>query len=299
MGRTSSIDLNAIVQEKKDEKLPGFFIQLLWLLQREYLNLTRDTAALGARFGVTIFLNLLFGLIFLGAGGKDSSDPDDFSTHFGALTMITISTMFGSAQPTMLEFPFERPMFMREYVTGTYSAGAYFISKSIVELPLTFLQTLVQYIIVYFLVDLQGDFILMVLSGWGLGIAAASLAVCLGCAVADVKNVTELAPLLFVPQILFAGFFVQMKQIPVFLRWVQYLCSLKYSMNLLLLLEFDPTSKHCSESIDATMNCDNALDTNNVESNEAWIYALALLILFFGFRFVGAIILVGKSKKFY
>ena len=64
------------------------------------------------------------------------------------------------------------------------------------ELPLTFVQTLVQYIIVYFCVDLQGPFILLTLSAWGLGIAAASLAVCLGCAVPDVKNVTELAPLL-------------------------------------------------------------------------------------------------------
>ena len=117
--RNSSIDLTAVVAEESTIKTASFSTQLQWLLQREYLNLTRNKAALGARFGVTIFLNLLFGLIFLGAGGKDNADPDSFSTHFGALTMITISSMFGSAQPTMLEFPFERPMFMREYVTGT------------------------------------------------------------------------------------------------------------------------------------------------------------------------------------
>lgn len=45
----------------------------------------------------------------------------------------------------------------------------------------------------------------MVLAAWGLGAASASVATCLGSAVPDVKTVTELAPLLFVPQLLFAG----------------------------------------------------------------------------------------------
>jgi hypothetical protein len=33
--------------------------------------------------------------------------------------MVLISGMFGQAQPVMLSFPYERPMFMREYSTGT------------------------------------------------------------------------------------------------------------------------------------------------------------------------------------
>jgi hypothetical protein len=39
--------------------------QLYWLSIRELTNIRRDTTALAARFGITIFLNLLFGLIFL------------------------------------------------------------------------------------------------------------------------------------------------------------------------------------------------------------------------------------------
>ena len=37
---------------------------------------------------------------------------------------------------------------------------------------------------------------------------------------------------------LFAGFFVRTDQIPVYLRWAQYLCSLKYAMNVLTIVEF-------------------------------------------------------------
>ena len=93
--------------------------QIRWLSYRELLNIKRDVAALIGRFGVTIILNILFGLIFLGAGGKSNADPNDFAAHFGAITMVTIASMFGAAQPVMLSFPFERPLFMREYSTGT------------------------------------------------------------------------------------------------------------------------------------------------------------------------------------
>jgi hypothetical protein len=97
----------------------SFTKQLFALTKREVVNTYRDVAALAGRFGVTIILNLLYGLIFLNAGGRDNGDPTDFNSHFGAVTMVLISSMFGSAQPVMLSFPFERPMFLREYSTGT------------------------------------------------------------------------------------------------------------------------------------------------------------------------------------
>jgi hypothetical protein len=43
---------------------------------------------------------------------------------------------------------------------------------------------------------------------------------------------------LFVPQILFSGFFIRTSLIPIYMRWAQYLCSLKYAINLLLIIEF-------------------------------------------------------------
>ena len=52
----------------------------------------------------------------------------------------------------------------------------------------------------------------------------------LGCAVSDVKSVTELSSLLFIPQVLFAGFYTRIDQIPVFLRWAQYLYVTKVSV---------------------------------------------------------------------
>jgi ABC-type multidrug transport system permease subunit len=207
--------------------------------------------------------------------------------------------MFGAAQPMMLSFPFERPMFLREYGTGTYSARAYFLSKWTLELPLALAQVLTQYIIVYNLIGFQGSFVQLVIAALLNGVTASSLALVVGCAVPNVKTVTELAPLLFVPQLLFSGFFIRTELVPVFLRWAQYLCGLKYSLNLIVLTEFDPGNDNCSDSVAAATNCATLLSANQVHKEEYWIYLGLLLAVFFLFRITAGFILIGKANKFY
>lgn len=41
-------------------------------------------------FGGTVFLNILFGLIFLNAARGQDSNIVDFNNHYGALVLITI-----------------------------------------------------------------------------------------------------------------------------------------------------------------------------------------------------------------
>lgn len=277
----------------------SFLKQLGALTYRELVNTKRDTAALIGRFGVTLILSLLFGLIFLDAGRRDNADYTNFTSHFGAITMIMISSMFGAAQPVMLSFPYERPMFLREYSTGTYSAFAYFLSKLLVEIPMNFIQTLEQFILCYFLVGMRGNFILIVLAAWALSMCSCSVAVMMGCAVGDVKSVTELAPLLFVPQMLFVGFFIRTSLIPIFLRWAQYLCSLKYAMNLIILTEFSLSLDSCSDSAAARDNCRGLIDSNDIDAKNYWIYIILLFALFAAFRIVALIMLTEKAKKFY
>lgn len=272
-----------------------WYTQLHLLVIRDCRDTIRNRSALAARFGVTVLLNILFGVIFLNAGSMNDAKPDNFNAHFGAITIITIYTMFGAAQPTILQFPYDRPLFLREYSTGTYDAGIYFLSKASVELPLVFLQVLIQFLIVYFLVKLQGDYFLLVLAGWGTGIASSSLGVVLGCLVTEIKYATELSPLIFVPQFLFAGFFIRLQQIPIWLRWAQYLCALKYGFNLSMLIEF--SEETCAPG--AKTNCENLLNANDVRQSDWWIYTVVLIAITLGFRAIGCCILAHKAKEYY
>lgn len=97
----------------------SFTKQVTKLTQREFLNITRDFHTLGVKFGLTVVMGILYGLIFYQIGGSNYGNIDDFNSHFGALVMVMIFSLMGAAQSVLLTFPFERPMILREYVTGT------------------------------------------------------------------------------------------------------------------------------------------------------------------------------------
>jgi hypothetical protein len=166
-----------------------------------------------------------------------------------------------------------------------------------IELPLTLMQMIVQYILVYYMVNMQGSWVYIVLASWALAVVSCSIAVLVGCLVNEVKDVAELTPLLFIPQMLFAGFYISTSQIPVFLRWAQYLCGLKYSMNLILLTEFNPSNESCAGG--ARPFCESVLKNNGIQTDKVWLYILILVALFAGFRAIGAFFLVRKSTRFY
>ena len=149
------------------------------------------------------------------------------------------------------------------------------------------------------MIGLQGDFTKLVLAAWGLGIASSSCGMALGCAITEVKKVSEFAPVLFVPQLLFAGFFIATERVPLILRWCQWLCAIKYAMNLILINEFDKDNTSCKTSVMAAFNCARSLDSNSVVEADANYYILGLLAVFVGFRLIAAGILYVKSRRFY
>jgi len=296
-GVQESLRLGDSVVEFTAER--SFTTQMYALVERETVNVYRDTNALIGRFVISAILNMLFALIFMNAGGRGNDTTEDFNTHFGAISMVLISGMFASAQTVMLSFPYERPMFLREYSTGTYGVTPYFLAKLVLEVPLNFIQVCITMVILYWAIDLQGRFIFILLAIFGLFMAANSVAVVMGAVVTDVKTVTELAPLLFVPQILFAGFFIRTSSIPIFLRWAQWLCSLKYTVNLVLLTEFNADNASCKTSQAAIDNCKQVLDDNQIVPEDYYISIIMLVVLVVFFRTVGPIILARKAKRFY
>ena len=163
-----------------DDRPPGIFTQLSMLFNREIKNIRRDTAAVGARFGLTIFLSLLVGLIFKDVGEQSREVVSNLNSQFGALIMVLLMSMFGTAQPALLAFPEERPVFLREYSTSHYSVIAYFMSRFCMEAFITALQILVQVIITYFLIGFQSAFIMLYVTVYSLAMSSTALAVLLG-----------------------------------------------------------------------------------------------------------------------
>jgi ABC-type multidrug transport system ATPase subunit len=282
----------------------GLCKELVLLAKRQYRNTIRDKATLGGRFGLTIFLNLLFSLIFLGVGNLDDDDWE-LQSHLGALTMVGINAMFGAVQPAILSFPAERPVFLREYASQMYGVVPYFMSKSIVEFVLLIFQTAAAWLIDYWLMGFHGPIHIHIIAFFLVGAASSSIGLFFGCSIPDIKTAMEVTPLAFVPQILFAGFFIKMEQIPVFLRWFQYICGLKWGINIAYANELGKDGvydKFDEDTLDGMMNrkiIDSVLDANDVDKDQVWLYFVVLAAIIVIFRILSMVKLRSAGKSLY
>ncbi|EKX32917.1 hypothetical protein GUITHDRAFT_158946 [Guillardia theta CCMP2712] len=258
--------------KKIQRQQAGWLTQFIVLGKREVQSVLRDKGTLGR-----------------GTIGNGT----DIASHFGALANLAISGMFGASQPVILLFPSERPRFVREYATGTYSAVPYFWSKLCTEIPLTFSTSIITFLIAYWIEAFHGSFILHVIAHWLIGVAASSTALFAGCWASNVQVAMQAAPAIFVPQILFAGFFIKIQQIPVWIRWAQYLCSLKFGINLFLLNEFQNGCRDFQRPA-----CAQLLESNDIKPDLWWAYGLILVGIFFFFRFAALIVLTKKARGF-
>ncbi|KAG7372547.1 ABC transporter [Nitzschia inconspicua] len=265
----------------------GLSTEIRLLFGREMKRLRRDKLAVTVRVLSTGFFGLFYGLIYLNIGTTDLSDPLNLQAEFGAIANILISTMFGVAQSALLDFPKDRPVFLREYSTNHYSVLPYFLAKLSIECTVTFLQALVQLVASYFLMALRMRFVVFLAINFVLGITSTSMGIVIGSMVEDPNVAAELMPVLIVPQLLFSGFFISIDLIPEFLRWAQYLCSLTYAIRLSSYFEFGD----CTEE-----SCQQLLARNQVIELDTFWYWIILIAITTGFRLAGMIILRGKAN---
>ena len=209
--------------------------------------------------------------------------------------MVMMLGMMGTAQQALLAFPQERPVFLREYSTDHYSVVSYFLSRLTMEAVLTAVQILAMVLISFWLIGLNSGFVIFYLNVYMLAMASTALAVMLGCAVEDAKLGQEMLPILFVPQLLFAGFFVSPELIPAGLRWMRYIFALTYTVRIAVAEEF---GYGCGGG-QADTNCENLVDSIGAYPEDTWWNWLVVFTLFVVFRLLALFILRRKATKFF
>lgn len=187
-----------------------------------------------------------------------------------------------------MEFPQDRPVFLREYSTNHYSILPYFVAKFTLECVTVLVQVVVQLVAAFFLMGFKQSFFSFLALNFMLAIASTSIGIFIGSCVENPAVAAELMPALIVPQLLFSGFFIQVNLIPKFLRWAQYLCSLTYAIRLASLFEF---GDNCS-----TVQCEDLLRNNGVYQLDSYLYWIILLAIAAVFRFTSVVILKNKAS---
>lgn len=308
----------------------AFGKQVSCLVRREAQNFKRDKKSFGARMGMTFGQAILYALIFFGVAKSESalegltSDITEckglvptnleavaqcevkwqqavvgnLGNEFGAIVGIGIAAFFGSAQPLLLSFPLERPVFLREYSSNMYSVVSYFLAKTIVELGVTLGQNIALWLIVFFTLQFRAGIVgLLMLIGttWLMAVSASSMALWVGCIVSTPSSAVQFAPAISVPQILFSGLFLKSKDLPIYLRWIQYICALKYAINLMCIIEFGNLAL-TGPNGQITDFGQQFLQSQDIDKDLWWLYVLILFFIFCGFRTLALIALKSKGK---
>jgi ABC-type multidrug transport system permease subunit len=288
--------LNSMIGKKDMDEPPGLWPQVSLLYRRELTYMYRFPLPLYTRFGFTALLSSLIGMIFYKVGEASPADYFNLTSKFGAMMIMLMLAMLGTAQPALLYFPEERPVFLREYSTDHYSVVSYFASRLLVELMNTGIQILIMTTLIYYMVSFQGSVWIYFGTTYALAMSGTAMAVMLGViAEGNAKVAQQLLPSLFIPQLLFSGFFVSPILIPKFLQWAQYLCVLTYAVRVLILEEF----QNCSENAAEKRGCQSVIDNVRANPDQLMFYWSMLVLYFLVFRTLALLLLRKSATKFY
>jgi len=138
-----------------------------------------------------------------------------------------MNNYFGS----LLTFQMERPVFLREQAKKTYSIGPYFMTKNMIDQPVTAITTLIEMALIYWCVGfIPGvlNFLKMTLVFWLVSQTAQGLGLIMSAVFKDMISASAAGPLVTMPMILFGGQFANASTFPAYLAWISYCSPIRY-----------------------------------------------------------------------
>jgi ABC-2 type transporter len=282
--------------KSEEENRHGIWVQTNLLVVRDIKFYYRFPAPLIARFGIAGTLAALVSIIYWGIGNQDPGDRFNLTSQLGAVMILMVFSIIGCAQPAIMFFPEERPIFLREFSTRHYKVLPYFMSRLCMEIIITFIQLLLINVIMYFCCKFKGTFRVYFAASYALALSSTALAVTLGViARGNAKVSQQLLPVVMLPQFVFCGFFVSPKLVPRLLQWVTYICPLTYAVRIIAVEEFSD----CGDNPLAQLNCNMLLLNLEANADDVWWYWIAIIALFVAFRLVALYLLRKNATTFY
>lgn len=210
----------------------------------------------------------------------------------GLLFFIATYWGFFPLFTALFTFPQERAILAKERASDMYRLSAYFMARTLGDIPLDFCLPLLFHIIVYFMAHLRATstaFFLTLLTILLSTIAAQGMGIAIGAIMMDLKKATTLASVALLTFMLSGGFFVQ--SIPSFISWIRYISYNYHTFKLLIKVQYDDdeqfdcgTRMGCRNVVESTIFHSMSLDGGAKE-------VLVLLSMIVGYRLIAYVAL--------
>ncbi|GLC39402.1 hypothetical protein PLESTM_000892900 [Pleodorina starrii] len=253
-GEGSAVDLLALAPRAVEEEGEGAADDKWgapWLDQVRYLSLrsvkTRRFQSLSVqKTGQLLAVAVLAGLFWWQQGASLEGQQDVLDVG-GLLFFVELFMGFSTLFAALFTFPLEFQMLVKERQSGMYRLSAYYLARTLSDLPMDcFLPSLFVWII-YWMAGLRLDagaffahwasILLIVLTSQSVGLL-------IGATVINPQNGQTVATIFMLATMLVGGYYV--RGMPVWIAWLKFVSFIYWGWNLLLKIEFRHRPYDCA-----------------------------------------------------
>ncbi|CAB3223946.1 unnamed protein product [Arctia plantaginis] len=267
------------------------------VLKRTLLFSRRDWTLMYLRLFAHILVGFLIGALYYNIG----NDGSKVLSNLGFLFFNMLFLMYTSMTITILSFPLEMPVLVKEHFNRWYSLRSYYMAITVSDIPFQAIFCVIYVVIVYLLTSQPAEwfrFAMFLISCLLISFVAQSVGLVVGAAM-NVQNGVFLAPVMSVPFLLFSGFFVSFNAIPVYLRWITYLSYIRYGFEgtALATYSFNRKKLDCHQTYCHFKNPVTTLEELDMEDADITLDIAALCLIFLVLRISAFLFLRWKLKS--